>query len=97
MAANIRALKQRAPTSNALRRYTDVARILTGRPDAEASDGVVWVRSLCGSLHILPLASYGVRGEHIPALADKASQASMKGNPIALTHEELGEIMAQAM
>ena len=98
MAVNIRALEERAPASNALRRYAGVARILTGRPDAKAGDGVAWVRSLCRSLHIPPLGSYGVRDEHIPALAEKAAQASsMKGNPIALTGEELREIMTHAM
>src|SRR3954469_9251964 len=76
MEANTRALEQRAPASDALRRYAGVARILTGRPDAEAGDGVAWVRGLCRSLRIPPLGSYGVRGEHIPALADKAAQAS---------------------
>jgi alcohol dehydrogenase class IV len=98
MEVNIRALEERAPSSNALRRYAGVARILTGRPDAEAGDGVAWVRSLCRSLRIPPLGSYGVCGEHIPALADKAAQASsMKGNPITLTREELRDIMAHAM
>ena len=46
MAANIRALRQRAPDSGALRRYDEVARLLTGNAGATADDGVEWVRQI---------------------------------------------------
>ena len=44
MRANIRALETRAADSRAVARFTHVARWLTGRPAAEAADGVEWVR-----------------------------------------------------
>ena len=93
MAVNIRALGARAPDK--LLRYDEVARLLTGRPQANAADGVIWVAELCRVLEIPTLRAYGVTPGDFPALADKAAQASsMKGNPIVLTREELQEILS---
>jgi alcohol dehydrogenase class IV len=98
MAANIRALRARAPGSDSLRRYAEVARILAGNPDAAAEDGVAWVSRLCQELAIPPLRAYGMREQDVPVVVVKASHASsMKGNPIALTPEELREVLAQAL
>ena len=65
MAVNMRALRARAPQGQALRRYEEVARLLTGRPHATANDGVQWVAELCRRLEIPPLRTYGVREGHI--------------------------------
>jgi len=98
MEVNVRALRARAPGSQALRRYEEVARLLTGKPRATAGDGVGWVAEICRKLEIPPLRTYGVREEHIPDLVEKAARAnSMKGNPITLTAAELGEIAARAI
>jgi alcohol dehydrogenase class IV len=98
MAVNVRALRARAPEGQALRRYEEIARLLTGRPQATADEGVQWVAELCRKLEILPLRTYGVREEHISDLVEKSARASsMKGNPIPLTGEELREIAARAI
>jgi alcohol dehydrogenase class IV len=98
MAVNVRALRARAPEGQALRRYEEIARLLTGRPQATADDGVQWVAELCRKLEIPPLRAYGVREEHIPDLVEKSARASsMKGNPIPLTGEELREIAVRAI
>jgi alcohol dehydrogenase class IV len=98
MECNIRALQTRAPESDALCRYDEIARIVTGHPDATALDGVAWVQELCRTLQIPPLAHYGMRVTDIPALAANAAQASsMKGNPIALTPDEMQDILKQAL
>ena len=98
MDSNIRALRSRAPQSPALVRYEDVARILTGRPDARAEDGAEWVRRLVAKLGIPALGSYGIRPRDVAGLTAKASQASsMKGNPVALTPDELAGILSRAM
>jgi alcohol dehydrogenase class IV len=97
MDANIRALHQRAAGSEALRRYDEVARLLTGRPEAKADDGVKWVGELTGGLQIARLGSFGIQREHFPDLIIKAANASsMKANPIALTPGELAGILEQA-
>ena len=95
---NLRALSRRAQESAALRRYEDVARWLTGRPQAGAADGARWLAELVRRLGIPPLRSYGVSAGDIPVLVEKAGHASsMKGNPIALTPEEMREILERAV
>ena len=44
---NIEALRRRAPASVALRRYDEIARILTRQPHAMADDAVLWIADLC--------------------------------------------------
>lgn len=98
MEANIRALRARAPGGEALRRYETVAQILTGRPDARAEDGVEWVGRLCRTLGIPPLGAYGIGREGVPVLVENATNASsMKTNPIALTPDELLELLTRAL
>ena len=98
MEANVRALRSRTPASDALRRYDEVARVLTARPDAGAEDGVHWVEEICRELEIPPLRTYGITDRDIPILIDKASQASsMKANPIALLPDELHEVLEQSL
>ncbi len=98
MVVNIRALRLRAPGSEHLRRYADIARILTGRPEAKPEDGSEWTRLLCRDLKIPPLRTYGIAEPDIGLLVDKASRASsMKGNPVALTSEEIHEVLAHSL
>ncbi|MFB3922180.1 MAG: iron-containing alcohol dehydrogenase [Terriglobia bacterium] len=98
MEVNIRALRSRSPESESLRRYQTVAAILTGNPNASAADGVAWAAEICRELNIPPLGSYGVTAAHIPAIVEKAAQASsMKANPIALAREELEEVLARSI
>jgi len=98
MEVNIRALRARAPESEALRRYETVACLLTGESNATADDGVEWVRHLCQDFGIPALSSYGITEPDVPVLVDKASRASsMKPNPIALTLDELNEVLTRAL
>jgi alcohol dehydrogenase class IV len=98
MAANIRALRERAPESASLVRYGEVARILTGQPRATAEEGVEWVRLFVAGLSVPPLRSYGITGAHTSALAEKAERAgSMKANPLPLTRQELCAVLEAAV
>jgi len=98
MAANVRALRHRAPDSPALPRFDEAARILIGRTDARASDAVSWIQDLC-TLFCLPgLSRYGLGQEDLPGVADHAKKASsMRGNPIALRDDELVAVLEKAM
>jgi alcohol dehydrogenase class IV len=97
MEANIRAAEERGDPA-ITRRYTEIARTLTGEPDADARDGVSWVRRLCAEMRIPPLREAGLTvadcGRLIP-LARRAS--SMRGNPLELSEEELREILEAAL
>jgi alcohol dehydrogenase class IV len=98
MSINVEALRRRAPNSRALARYEEVARLLTGKPHATAADGIAWLAALCRRFEIPPLGVYGVKSDDIPVLVSRAAEASsMKGNPIALTTEELEEIIRRAI
>jgi alcohol dehydrogenase class IV len=98
MAQNISALRQRASGGEALRRYDEAARLLTGNAGATADDGVKWVCELVSDLQIKPLGAYGIRDEHVADLVGKTANASsMKANPIALTPEELADALRLAL
>jgi alcohol dehydrogenase class IV len=87
----------RHPAGETLRRYETVARLLTGRPQASAEDTVEFTREICRELQIPSLRVYGVRDADWPALIERAMRASsMKGNPIALTPDELREVLVGA-
>jgi alcohol dehydrogenase class IV len=98
MEANLRALRERAPDSDALARYAEVARLLTGDAAATPEDGAAWARQLLADLTIAPLSAYGVTEESVTAIVEKAAVASsMQGNPIALTADELSAILRSAL
>ncbi len=98
METNVSALQERAPESEALHRYSEVAELLTGHQDASAADGVAWLHDLVQTLKIPPLATYGITQDDFPTLVEKAAaSSSMQGNPLTLTAEELHSILAQAL
>jgi hypothetical protein len=46
MEANLRAARLRHPANDTVRRYDDIARLLTSDPEAKADAGIDWVRTL---------------------------------------------------
>jgi len=98
MHANLRALRTRQPENPAIDRYTQIARILTGKKTAAAQDGVDWVGDLVSELNIPALGMLGMDLAQIPEAVEKTLKASsFKGNPIALTAEELSLILEIAL
>jgi alcohol dehydrogenase class IV len=94
---NVRALRTRQPASPALTRYTEAARILTGRPDASIADGLAWLRDTVGRLGVPGLRRLGLRPEDTDGIVANAARASsMQGNPIRLTDDELRAVLAAA-
>ena len=97
MAANVAALRARAPQNPALERYEVIARLLTGRSDASAEEGIDWVRALCADLNIHGLRAWGIAEADLPAVVEKAARASsMQANALPLTGEELLAVLAEA-
>ena len=95
LSVNLRACRERLPSK--VDRFTTVARVLTGEPEAAAEDGVVWVRELCASLEVPALRTYGLMERDLGEIADRAQQASsMKANPLLLTHAEILEVVSAA-
>lgn len=97
MEANVRAAG-RAQANETLRRLEEVAQILTGNKRAVIQDGINWVSETCQALKIRPLRAYNLTEADFTVLIDKASVASsMKANPVALTKDELREILQRAL
>ena len=97
MAANVAALRARAPQHPALERYAEIARLLNGRNNVSVEDGIDWVRTLCGELNIPALRAWRITEADLPGVVEKAAKASsMQANPIPLTGEELMEVVTAA-
>ena len=95
---NVRALRAREPASPALARYDELARVVTRDHSASAEEAGVWLGSLVEELRVPRLSLYGVRMEDIGRVVAAARQASsMKGNPVVLTDDELGEALSAAI
>jgi alcohol dehydrogenase class IV len=98
MEANLKALESRQAGHAAIKRYIEVAQIVTGDKNASAQDGVKWVSDLVGELNIPPLSAHGMTESHIPEAVGKTLNASStKGNPIALSEGELEEVLLKAI
>jgi alcohol dehydrogenase class IV len=97
MVANIRAVDERGDSA-IIERYHEIARILTGYPEADAWSGVSWVRGLCTEMKIPPLRESGLTITDCSRLVPLAQRASsMQGNPVTLSEEELGGILEAAL
>ena len=97
MEMNVKALRERETASPALKRYDELACILTQKPGASAIDAIIWVKKLCQTLQVKSLANLGLNKADLPAAVSKSQKSSsMQGNPIRLTPEELLEILNQA-
>jgi len=98
MEMNIKALREREADSPALKRYNELACILTQRSNASAKDAIKWVKNLCQTLQVESLAHLGLNKADFPAVVAKSQiSSSMRGNPIRLTADELLEILYQAL
>jgi alcohol dehydrogenase class IV len=94
---NIRALQSRQPDSPVLGRYAEAAAILTGQAGEAADTLTDYLARLIADLKIPRLGLYSLQQRDVPEVVEKAMRASsMKANPIALTHEELTEILEAA-
>ncbi len=97
MAGNVAALRARAPSHPALQRYAAIARVLTGRNDASAEDGIDWVRALSTELNVPALRAWGIAEADLPGVVEKAAHAnSMQANSLPLASDEILAIAAAA-
>ncbi len=98
MAANVAALRARAPRNPAIERYANIARLLTGRDNARPEAGIDWIHEVCLELNIPPLRDWGVTSNDLPSVVEKAARASsMQANPLPLSGEELMAVLSAAL
>ena len=97
MLANVAALRAGPPGHPALARYAEAAALLTGDPKAAIEDGIGWVRETLALLRIPGLGTFGLAPEHAADIAAQALRSSsMRGNPVALSQDDLRTILARA-
>jgi len=101
---NVEALKGRVAKEDPemaakyLKRYEDVARVVTGKPDATVEEGVAWMVKLVKDCGVPGLGSFGLKEEDFADVIAKSKESSsMKGNPVALTDEELAGMLRAAL
>ena len=96
--ANLAALQGRVLQSWTLERFTEIARIVSGKTQANAQDGIDWVHDLCRKLNVPTLESLGVAKADLQTVVEKSKNASsMKGNPVKLTDSELLDALYRAL
>lgn len=78
-------------------RYRDIARWVTGDPDAEIEDGVKWVVELAEALEIPGLQSLGIKRNDLDEIVEKSKvSSSMQKNPVKLDEPTLKAILEEA-
>ena len=81
-----------------LRRYEEVANACLGKDDATVAELVKWIEDLVSFCGVPKLSTFGMKDEDVSESVSKSMQSSsMKGNPVALTVEELEEMLRNAM
>jgi alcohol dehydrogenase len=102
---NLAALAERAPGSPALARYAEAGRLLAGDPagaagmrtDDDARTALLaTLDRLTAALRIPGLGACGVTADAFPALVAESRGSSMRTNPVVLTDEEIGAILASS-
>lgn len=95
---NARALAEREPANPALRRYLEIAALVTGAAEARVADLCDWLNALRSALGIPGLVAYGIGEVDLDTLvAASAVASSIKANPITLTTVEMREILELAL
>lgn len=93
---NLRALRARGEPKY-LDRFRALGALLMGQRDATADDAVRAVEELASRLGVLSLSALGISRETARGVIPMALRASsMKGNPIVLSEDELGELIESA-
>lgn len=81
-----------------LKKYDNLAKILTNDSKAIAADGVNWVQNLIRKLNIQGLSKFGLKESDFEELVVKAKVASsMKGNPVLLGDRRLRTILEKSI
>ena len=88
----------RLQSDERLKKYDELAKILTGNSSAVATDGVTWTENLVHELRIPKLSQFGVNKNDFETLSNKAKVASsMKGNPVKLADDKLLRILEKSV
>ncbi len=94
-AATIAVLQADDPAHPALQRYAAAGELLSGSAGIEPLLG--WLRETVHELGVPSIAELGVRPDDHDRIAEQATKASStKGNPVALSAQQLSDVLAAA-
>jgi alcohol dehydrogenase class IV len=97
-AANLDALRSRAPADRALERYDELARLLTAGQETSADVLPSYLGRMIADYGIPGLGAMGMRRQDFGTVIERTRIASStKANPIALTDDELFGILDRAL
>lgn len=101
-AANIRALRVRAPASAALRKYATAGRLLAGLDDSTGDDAaadalVHLLQEWLARLRLPRLGDFGMTAAQIDLVVRNCRGGSMRTNPLVLDDAELAAILLARM
>jgi alcohol dehydrogenase class IV len=97
MKYNVQAIRDMPEMAETGDRFRDVARWVTGNPEAEVMEGVAWIQSLARDLDIPGLHAIGVTKADFPRIIEKSKAASsMQKNPVLLDEATLEAILTEA-
>ncbi len=99
--ANVAALRARDPGATALRRFAEIGRLLVADPALDPDEAtkslVAWLAGLTAELGLPRLRDVGVTETDIPTLVAESRGSSMRSNPVVLSDEEIGAILAACL
>lgn len=79
-------------------RFEAASRLILNDDEGSPEKAATFLKELSLRLKIPTLGSFGITHQDLPEIATKAAQSSsMKGNPVPLSHEELLDILRQAL
>ena len=98
-AANVHALRTRAPNSPALARAHDIARMILPESESERTPehAALSLERLRCDLGVPSLAAYNVTEADLAEIIAGSRAGSMRHNPIELTDDELDGILRQSI
>jgi alcohol dehydrogenase class IV len=97
MKYNVKASASLEGQSDLGSRYQDIARWVTGDPNASIEDGVAWIAELADALEIPGLRALGIEKTDFPQIIEKSKgSSSMQKNPLRLDEAVLEAILEDA-
>ncbi|WP_325166357.1 iron-containing alcohol dehydrogenase [Thermohalobaculum xanthum] len=95
LVANEAALSRRAPGDRSLARLADLRRAIAGALGGAESEAFATLERLVDAAGVPGIVAMGIRPGDVAAIAEASgASSSMKGNPVALTVEELSAVLA---
>lgn len=97
MKYNVEAATKLGEDNDIQTRYRDIARWITGDPEASIDDGVVWLKELADLLRIPGLHTLGIEREDFNQIIESSmASSSMQKNPLKLDQSTLAAILTEA-